>query len=160
VFDAGTIPDDHAVTAKQELLDAERHPALRAAFAHLPPSSQQLLALLTADPPMPYAQISATLRIPVGSIGPLRGRCLHQLRAHPALAALINADTTPATAPVRPTERAAMTISRRPGPADQNRAFCTECTRARQASRPRRVGNRNPRVGQPGLTACDRPRTS
>jgi hypothetical protein len=62
VFDAGTIPDDHAVTAKQELLDAERHAALRAAFAHLPPSSQQLLALLTADPPMPYAQISAFMR--------------------------------------------------------------------------------------------------
>jgi RNA polymerase sigma factor (sigma-70 family) len=96
LLDADTIPDDHAVIAEQELLVAERHAALRAAFAHLPPRSQQLLTLLTADPPMPYAQISATLGIPVGSIGPLRSRCLHQLRTHPALAALINADTAPA----------------------------------------------------------------
>ena len=70
------------MTAKQELLDAERHAAPRAAFAHLPPRSQQLPALFTADPPMPYAQFSATLRIPVGSIGPLRGRRLYQLRSH------------------------------------------------------------------------------
>jgi RNA polymerase sigma factor (sigma-70 family) len=96
VPDSGTIPDDLAVTAEQELLDAERRAALRAAFAHLPPLCQQLLALLTADPPMPYAQISATLGIPVGSIGPLRSRCLHQLRAHPDLAAIINAHTAPA----------------------------------------------------------------
>jgi RNA polymerase sigma factor (sigma-70 family) len=96
VPDSGTIPDDLAVTAEQELLDAERHAALRAAFAHLPPLCQQLLALLTADPPMPYAQISATLGIPVGSIGPLRGRCVYQLRTNPDLAAIINADTAPA----------------------------------------------------------------
>jgi len=87
------------VTAEQELLDAERHAALRAALADLSPRSQQLLALLTADPPMSYAQISAALGIPVGSIGPSRGRCLQQLRAHPALAALIDADTAPCARP-------------------------------------------------------------
>jgi hypothetical protein len=65
------------VTAEQELLDAERRAALGAAFAHLPPHSHQLLALLTADPPMLYAQISTTLGIPVGSTGPLPA----QLRA-------------------------------------------------------------------------------
>ena len=38
----------------------------------LPPCCQRLIALLTADPPVPYAEISARLGIPVGSIGPSR----------------------------------------------------------------------------------------
>jgi len=96
-LDDQNIPDDQAVTAEQELLTFERHAALRAAVTQLPPRSQQLLALLTADPPVPYAQISATLGIPVGSIGPMRRRCLHQLRAHLAIAGLINADAAPTT---------------------------------------------------------------
>jgi hypothetical protein len=49
--------------------------------------------VLTEDPPVPYAQISAKLGIPVGSIGPNRSRCLDQLRRHPAIAALISAET-------------------------------------------------------------------
>ena len=87
-----SIPDERAKTAEQELLAAERHAALRAAFGDLSPLSQQLLALLTQDPPMPYAEISARLGIPVGSIGPYRGRCLEKLRRHPSIAALINAE--------------------------------------------------------------------
>jgi DNA-directed RNA polymerase specialized sigma24 family protein len=47
--------------------------------------------LLTADPPVSYAQISAKLGISVGSIGPTRSRCLDMLRRHPAIAALISA---------------------------------------------------------------------
>jgi DNA-directed RNA polymerase specialized sigma24 family protein len=39
-----------------------------------------------------YAQISARLGIPVGSIGPTRSRCLAKLRGHPAIAALINTE--------------------------------------------------------------------
>jgi DNA-directed RNA polymerase specialized sigma24 family protein len=92
VPDAETIPDEQAETAEQELLAVERHAALRDAFAHLTPCCQQLLAILTADPPVPYAEISARLGIAVGSIGPNRGRCLDKLRRHPAIAALINAE--------------------------------------------------------------------
>jgi RNA polymerase sigma factor (sigma-70 family) len=92
VPDAGDIADEQAPIPEQELLAAERHAALREAFTCLPPRGQQLLTLLTCDPPVPYAQISATLGIPAGSIGPLRGRYLHKLRNHPAIAALINAD--------------------------------------------------------------------
>ena len=60
----------------------------------MPPACQQLIALLTQDPPLPYAEIAARLGIPVGSIGPCRRRCLDKLRRHPAIAALINADTS------------------------------------------------------------------
>jgi RNA polymerase sigma factor (sigma-70 family) len=93
VLDAGAIPDERAATAADdELLATERHAALRQALAHLPVSCRDLLALLSADPPLPYAQISARLGIPVGSIGPSRSRCLDKLRHHPAVAALIDAE--------------------------------------------------------------------
>ncbi len=94
VFDAENIPDQRTGIAEQEVLRAERHAALREALTHLPVRCQQLIALLTEDPPVPYAQISATLRIPVGSIGPTRSRCLAKLRRHPAIAALTNAEAT------------------------------------------------------------------
>jgi DNA-directed RNA polymerase specialized sigma24 family protein len=38
-----------------------------------------------------YAEISARLGIPIGSIGPTRSRYLDRMRHHPAVAALINA---------------------------------------------------------------------
>ena len=91
-LDAETIPDDQAPTAEQELLAAERHVALREALTQLTPREQQLIAILTADPPVSYAEISARLGIPVGSIGPTRGRCLAKLRRHPAIAALTNTE--------------------------------------------------------------------
>ena len=76
----------------QTLLAAERHAAVRAAFADLPICHQRLISMLVADPPVPYAEISIRLGIPVGSIGPIRARCLARVRRHPAVAALINAD--------------------------------------------------------------------
>ena len=93
VMDAETIPDEQAGAAEQELLAAERHAALREAFRDLPPSGQRLILILFEDPPVPYAEISARLGIPVGSIGPTRSRCLDKLRRHPAIAALINTDS-------------------------------------------------------------------
>ena len=89
--DVETIPDQQAGLADQELLVAERHAALREALARLPPCCQRLIGKLIEDPPLTYAQISASLSIPVGSIGPLRGRCLDRLRGDPAIAALIDA---------------------------------------------------------------------
>jgi RNA polymerase sigma factor (sigma-70 family) len=90
---AGTIPEDHAEPTEQDLLAAERHAALREAFGQLSPGCQRLLALLIHDPALSYAEISARLSIPVGSIGPTRRRCLDRLRRHPAITALVNADT-------------------------------------------------------------------
>jgi RNA polymerase sigma factor (sigma-70 family) len=77
---------------EEECLAAERNAILRAAFAKLPPRCQQLLAMLLSDPPSSYAEISATLKIPVGSIGPRRSRCLGRLRSNPALSALVEGD--------------------------------------------------------------------
>jgi RNA polymerase sigma factor (sigma-70 family) len=99
-LDAEVIADQHAQTVEQQLLDAERHAALREAFARLPASCQQLITLLIQDPPVPYATISARLNIPVGSIGPNRGRCLDRLRRDPAIAALISAPAGNAENPV------------------------------------------------------------
>jgi RNA polymerase sigma factor (sigma-70 family) len=96
VIDAEIIADERSATAEQELLATERHAALREAFATLSPSDQQLIAMLLDDPPVSYAEISARLGIPVGSIGPTRRRCVDKLRRHPAIAALINTDTDPA----------------------------------------------------------------
>ena len=92
-LDAENVRDEHAQTAEQELLAAERHAALHEAFTHLPPEYQQLTAMLIADPPVPYAEISARLGMPIGSIGPTRSRCLDRMRRHPAIAALINAQS-------------------------------------------------------------------
>jgi RNA polymerase sigma factor (sigma-70 family) len=92
LLDAEDIPDGQTRTAEQELLAAERHAALREAFTWLPSSCQQLIAMLIEDPPVQYAEISARLGIPVGSIGPTRRRCLDKLRSHPAVAALIDSD--------------------------------------------------------------------
>jgi RNA polymerase sigma factor (sigma-70 family) len=87
-LDAEALPDEQAITAEQQLLTAERHAALRTALLDLPPQAQRLIALLAADPPVPYAEISARLGIPVGSIGPTRRRCLDKLRQHPAITEL------------------------------------------------------------------------
>jgi RNA polymerase sigma factor (sigma-70 family) len=86
------MPDEQAETAEHALLVAESNAVLREAFAHLPLRCQRLLALLIADPPVPYAEISARLGIPVGSIGPNRHRYLDRLRRDPAIVRLINAE--------------------------------------------------------------------
>lgn len=84
------IPTD-ATVIEEELLAAERNVALRLGFAQLPSRCQRLLALLLADPPVPYVEISARLGVPVGSIGPIRARCLDKLRRYPSIAALMDA---------------------------------------------------------------------
>ena len=86
------LPDERTATSEDELLMAERSAALREALSHLSPSCQQLMAMLIADPPVPYAEISARLGISIGSIGPYRARCLDKLRRDPAIAALIDAE--------------------------------------------------------------------
>jgi DNA-directed RNA polymerase specialized sigma24 family protein len=72
--DALTPPPD------AQLLASERQTAIWAALPALPSHCQQLLRTLMADPPPTYEEISSALDMPVGSIGPTRGRCLEHLR--------------------------------------------------------------------------------
>lgn len=64
----------------ERILAAERDQVVRDALSCLPKRWQRLLELLMADPPASYAEISDQLNLPIGSIGPTRGRCLAQLR--------------------------------------------------------------------------------
>ena len=64
----------------ERILADERDQVVREALSRLPRRWQRLLELLMSDPPASYAEISDQLGVPVGSIGPTRGRCLAQLR--------------------------------------------------------------------------------
>jgi RNA polymerase sigma factor (sigma-70 family) len=82
VQDDAALKDD--VTRESEvdegLLAEERAQAVRDALSRLPWRWRRLVELLMADPPASYAEISDQLGLPVGSIGPTRGRCLERLR--------------------------------------------------------------------------------
>jgi RNA polymerase sigma factor (sigma-70 family) len=97
VLDFENIPDQLTEAADHGLLLAERHATLHEAVRRLPPGCRRLLALLIADPPVPYAEISGRLGMSIGSIGPSRRRCLDRLRDDPAIAALMDAEAGSAT---------------------------------------------------------------
>lgn len=62
------------------LLARERDEQVREAITRLPPHCQRLLEQLMADPRPSYSEIAARLQMPIGSIGPTRGRCLRRLQ--------------------------------------------------------------------------------
>jgi RNA polymerase sigma factor (sigma-70 family) len=69
------VPDPSTVVLRRE-----GHRALWAHFQELPPKCQALLRVIAfADRP-DYAAVSESLKMPMGSIGPTRGRCLAKLR--------------------------------------------------------------------------------
>jgi RNA polymerase sigma factor (sigma-70 family) len=70
----------HGPEVDERLLADERAQVVREAMSSLPRRWQRLLELLMADPPASYADISDELGLPIGSIGPTRGRCLARLR--------------------------------------------------------------------------------
>jgi RNA polymerase sigma factor (sigma-70 family) len=77
--DPALMPEDGAVI-DAEALRAERDAALWHAFERLRPADQTLLRMLTSDAGPSYAEIGTALQMPVGSIGPTRGRALERLR--------------------------------------------------------------------------------
>jgi RNA polymerase sigma factor (sigma-70 family) len=92
---AVAMPDDLESLAgpeviEQEIITAETNAALRAAFAELPVRCRQLLSMLISDPPHSYSEISTVLQVPIGSIGPERGRCLQRLRRSSSLSGFID----------------------------------------------------------------------
>jgi RNA polymerase sigma factor (sigma-70 family) len=75
------MPEDAVpAVAEARLLAEERDTALWRAFATLSARCQALLRVLAADPAPSYEEVGAALDMPVGSIGPTRGRCLATLR--------------------------------------------------------------------------------
>ena len=71
---------DAAVDVEQTVVDAETARRLRHLVGTLPPRSALLLTELFGDEPPGYAELARLTGIPIGSIGPTRGRALQLLR--------------------------------------------------------------------------------
>jgi RNA polymerase sigma factor (sigma-70 family) len=63
----------------------ERRDALRAAINRLPDRQRALAATILAEPAHGYAAVAQDLAMPIGSVGPIRARCLERLRRDPRL---------------------------------------------------------------------------
>jgi RNA polymerase sigma factor (sigma-70 family) len=81
-----------ATRTEDGLVAAERRAGLAAGVERLPIHQRRLLALLVADPPPSYTEISRALDMPIGSIGPTRGRVLARLRQDRELVGAIGYD--------------------------------------------------------------------
>jgi RNA polymerase sigma factor (sigma-70 family) len=67
-------------TPEAVLLDSERDRLVWLSLGEIPQRCQLLLRALADAPPASYLELSAALKMPIGSIGPTRSRCLDQLR--------------------------------------------------------------------------------
>jgi RNA polymerase sigma factor (sigma-70 family) len=74
-------PEQSLIDSEEEASEAERIRRLWQEFEQLGERCRQLLRVLMASPPPSYLDVSAGLGIAVGSIGPMRQRCLRRLRA-------------------------------------------------------------------------------
>jgi len=69
------LPDPESVALRRE-----GHRVLWTHFEDLPPKCQALLRVIAFAERPDYAAVSEALKMPMGSIGPTRGRCLAKLR--------------------------------------------------------------------------------
>lgn len=76
------------------VLHAERRAILAEAVATLPDRQRRLLTVLLTQPTLDYREVSRVLSMPVGSIGPIRGRALARLASDTQLRALNDTPTT------------------------------------------------------------------
>jgi RNA polymerase sigma factor (sigma-70 family) len=67
-------------TPEQAVLAREQESLLWAAVGQLPPRCQELLRIVAFAARPDYSVVAQALGMPVGSIGPTRGRCLAKLR--------------------------------------------------------------------------------
>ena len=72
----------HHDTPEHAYLQTERHQILQTALATLPDRQRRLMTLIAADSTTDYHHISTTLQMPIGSIGPIRARCIARLQHH------------------------------------------------------------------------------
>jgi RNA polymerase sigma factor (sigma-70 family) len=78
--------------AERRLEAAEQRTALSSSLQQLPRRQQRLLVAMLAEPAPSYAEIAASLKMPIGSIGPTRARSLARLRRDRRLALAIGDD--------------------------------------------------------------------
>jgi RNA polymerase sigma factor (sigma-70 family) len=71
---------DHTPGAEDQVIVDDQHRALWTAVAQLSPRCQELLRIVAFVPRPDYQAVAAKLGMPVGSVGPTRGRCLAKLR--------------------------------------------------------------------------------
>lgn len=71
---------DNQTPIDRDLLREEDRHCVRRALDELTSTQRDLVLQTVADPPRRYADISRDMGIPIGSIGPTRGRCLQKLR--------------------------------------------------------------------------------
>lgn len=74
-------PEQSLLDSEEAAVQSERIRHLWQEFEELGDRCRQLLRILMASPPPSYQEVSSALGIAVGSIGPLRQRCLRRLRA-------------------------------------------------------------------------------
>ncbi len=74
------LPEQTPGSEEQVILDDQRQ-ALWVAIGQLSARCQELLRVIAFAPRPDYATVAGALGMPVGSIGPTRGRCLAKLRA-------------------------------------------------------------------------------
>ncbi|MGZ4614533.1 MAG: RNA polymerase sigma factor [Actinomycetes bacterium] len=73
-------PADDAASPEAVVEAEERRLLVQQALDRLSDRCRTLLRALATSPDSSYAEISAALDMPIGSIGPTRGRCLEHLR--------------------------------------------------------------------------------
>jgi RNA polymerase sigma factor (sigma-70 family) len=74
-------PDLLLAPPDERLITDEMAAAARSAMDSLPVTWRSLVELLISEPTPTYEEIGADLGLPIGSIGPTRGRCVRRLRA-------------------------------------------------------------------------------
>jgi RNA polymerase sigma factor (sigma-70 family) len=78
---AQSVGAQHQPSVEEMILALEEQHAMRQAMGQLPERCRQLLSLLYCEePPCGYTEAAERLRLPVGSIGPSRARCLQKLQ--------------------------------------------------------------------------------
>lgn len=101
-LDAESPGLDETLVAEEALADeiaevSESVDAVTTALATLRKKCRDLLGALYLEDEPSYAEISARLAIPIGSIGPTRARCIDSLRANLAKVGYFGADVSGGT---------------------------------------------------------------
>jgi RNA polymerase sigma factor (sigma-70 family) len=92
------LPTDRASNAEpveEVVIAAERRGALYRALDRLRPRQRSLLRLQLAAPTLSYEQVGGILDMPVGAIGPTRGRAFARLREDAGFMDVIGASCRP-----------------------------------------------------------------